>query len=135
MVASLVNPRHMREGYGSYSVCVCICVSVTTLTATYLVCESKMWFYKVPYGVPNVCIVYISLKMLCSPALASFADAKLLNFRYSTFYLYVKSCMSSAYMVCMFLTIGACARVGQRQRHRQMLPELAFSTKSTQCLP
>ena len=38
-------------------VCVCICVSVTTLTATYLVCESKMRLYKVPYSVPNICIV------------------------------------------------------------------------------
>ena len=83
----------MREGYGVI-LCMCICVSVTTLTATYLVCDSKIWFYKVPYGVPNVCILYISLKMLCSPALASFADAKLLDFRHSTFYLYVKSCMS-----------------------------------------
>ena len=53
----IINPRRMREGYGSRSVCVCMCVSVclsvTTLTATYLVCESKLRCYKVPYGVPN----------------------------------------------------------------------------------
>ena len=37
--------------------CVCICVSVTTLTATYFICESKMRLYKVPYSVPNICVV------------------------------------------------------------------------------
>jgi hypothetical protein len=59
-----------------------VCGSVTTLTATYLVYESKVWCYnyKVPYGVPNACIVWISLKTLLSPALASFADAKLFDF-------------------------------------------------------
>ena len=38
--------------------------------------------YKVPYGVPNVCIVslWILLKMPSSPVLALFADAKLLDF-------------------------------------------------------
>ena len=51
--ANMINPRHMHEGYGSHSVCVCVCLSVTTLTATYLVCESKLQCYKVPYGVPN----------------------------------------------------------------------------------
>ena len=122
-------------------VILCICVSVTTLTATYLVCESKVQFYKVPYSVPNACIVYISLKMLCSPALASFADPKLLDFQHSTFYLCVKSCTNGAYTVglCMYLTIGAHARGFLYGRGlRQMSPELfnkAFSTKSTQCLP
>ena len=51
------NPLCMREDYVSHSVCVYICVSVTMLTATYLVCKSKIWFYKVPYGVPNAYIV------------------------------------------------------------------------------
>ena len=92
-------------------------MSVTTLTVTYLVCESKVQFYKVPYGVPNTYIVYISLKMLYFPALTSLADVKLLDFQHSTFYLYmymyVKSCMSGAYTVglCMYLTIGTCTRV------------------------
>jgi hypothetical protein len=35
--------------------------------------------YKVPYGVSNACIIWISLKMLYLLALASFADAKLLE--------------------------------------------------------
>ena len=74
----------MREGYGSHSVCVsvylCICVSVTKLAATYLVCGSKVQLCKVPYDVPNTCIAWISLKTLCPPVLASFADAKLLDF-------------------------------------------------------
>ena len=76
IVLWFINPQHMREGYGSRSVCV----SVTKLAATYLVCESKMQLCKVPYGVPNTRILWISLKTLCSPVLASFADAKLLDF-------------------------------------------------------
>ena len=32
-----INPRRMREGYGSLFVCVCVCLSVTTLAASYLV--------------------------------------------------------------------------------------------------
>ena len=70
----------MREGYGSHSVCVSVRLSVTTLAATYLVCESKLQCYKVPYGVPNSWFVCISQKMLYSPVLASFADSKLLDF-------------------------------------------------------
>ena len=60
--------------------CLCICVSVTKLAATYLICESKVQLCKVLYGVPNACIVWISLKTLYFPVLMSFADAKLLNF-------------------------------------------------------
>ena len=71
---SVVNPRRMREGYGSRSVCVCVCVSlcvsVTALAATYLVYKSQVRCYKVPYGVVNVCIVWILLKMLCSKVMA-----------------------------------------------------------------
>ena len=38
------------------TVVVCVCLSVTKLAATYwyLVCESKVQCYKVPYGIPNV---------------------------------------------------------------------------------
>ena len=57
-----------------------VCVSIIKLAATYLVCDSKMQVCKVPYGVPNACIVWILLKMLCSPVLVSFADSKLLDF-------------------------------------------------------
>ena len=39
-------------------VILCVCVSATKLAAIYLVCESKLWCYKVCYGVPNVCIVW-----------------------------------------------------------------------------
>ena len=74
----------MREGYGSHSLCVCVCLSVclsvTTLTATYLVCESNLQCYKVPYGVPNAGFVWISQRALCSLVLASFADSKLFDF-------------------------------------------------------
>ena len=40
--SQLVNPRRMREGYGSRFVCECVCVSVTTLAATYLVYTLKI---------------------------------------------------------------------------------------------
>ena len=39
-LGQLINPRHMREGYGTRSVCV------TKLAPTYLVCESKVQCYK-----------------------------------------------------------------------------------------
>ena len=55
-------------------------MSVTKLAATYLVCKSKVQLCKVPYGVPNTHIVWILLKTLYSPVLASFADSKLLDF-------------------------------------------------------
>ena len=65
----VINPRRMHGGYGSRSVCL----SVTALAATYLVCKSKVRCYKFPYGVSNLCILWISLKTHCSPVLASFA--------------------------------------------------------------
>ena len=37
----VINPRRMREGYGSRSVCVSVCVSVTAPAATYLFYTSK----------------------------------------------------------------------------------------------
>ena len=46
-------------------------MSVTTLTAIYLVYTLKT---KAFYGVFKICIVCISLKMLCSKVLATFAD-------------------------------------------------------------
>ena len=61
-------------------VVLCVCVSVTNLAAAYLICESKVQLCKLPYSVPNACIVWISLKTLCSPVLASFADSKLHDF-------------------------------------------------------
>jgi hypothetical protein len=57
-----------------------VVLCVTTVTATYLVFEYEVWYYKLPYGIPNASIVWISLKMLCSPAVASLADTKLLDF-------------------------------------------------------
>ena len=42
MHSTLINPRRMREGYGSRFVSVCVCVSVTTLAATYLVYTLKV---------------------------------------------------------------------------------------------
>ena len=59
---------------------LCICVFVTKLAAIYLICESKVQLCKVPYDIPNTCIVWVSLKTPCSPVLMSFADAKLLDF-------------------------------------------------------
>ena len=74
----LINPRRMHRRVTV--VVLCVCLSVTKLTVTYLICESKVQCYKVPYGVPNAWFVWISPKMLYSPILASFADSKLLDF-------------------------------------------------------
>ena len=49
-------------------------MSVIKLTATYFVCESKVRFYEVPYGIPNTSIEWISLKTLRFPVLVSFAE-------------------------------------------------------------
>ena len=57
-------------------------MSDTKLAATYLVYESKVRCYKVPYAIPNVCIVCISLKTLCLSVLASFANANKWNTAY-----------------------------------------------------
>ena len=47
----IINPLHMREGYGTHSVCVALYPSifiiilfmhVATLAATYFLCKSKM---------------------------------------------------------------------------------------------
>ena len=73
----IVNPQCMRRRVTVVVLCVCRCLSVTKLAAAYIVCESKMWCYKVPYGVP---IVWISLKTLCLPVLALFADSKFFTF-------------------------------------------------------
>ena len=32
----IINPRRMREGYGSRSVCVCVCVSVCYHASCYI---------------------------------------------------------------------------------------------------
>ena len=50
---ALINPRHMRCRVTEAVLCVCV---VTKVTATYLVCESKVRCYKIPYGVPKVAI-------------------------------------------------------------------------------
>ena len=47
----IINPRRMREGYGSCSVCVCVSMSVTELPATYLVYKSQVCYCMVPCGV------------------------------------------------------------------------------------
>ena len=111
---------------------VVLCVYVCLLPS-YLICEFKMWCHKAPYGIPNGCIMWISLKMLYSPALASFADAKLLDFRHSTFCLYVKS-VHIRYGMYVF-NHWRMREVYSSRGQGQMSPELAFSTKSIQRLP
>ena len=53
--------------YARVTVVICsVCLSVTTLAATYLSFKSQMKCHKVLYGTFNRCIVWISLKTLCS---------------------------------------------------------------------
>ena len=54
----------MREGYGNRSVYVCVCLSVTKLIGTCLVYMLKT--RSPSHGIFNLCIVWISLKMLFS---------------------------------------------------------------------
>ena len=74
----LAKPQHMHK------VVLGVCVSVSYQASCYIrrlpVQFGKVWCYKVPYGIPNTCIVWIYPKTLCSPVLASFADSKLLDF-------------------------------------------------------
>ena len=66
----------MREGYGSRSVWVCcVCLYVTSLGSTYLIFESKVKCYKVPYGIPNGMHVLYGFR--------SFADSKILHTKLS----------------------------------------------------
>ena len=55
---NLINPRRMRGGYGSHRVCL----SVPALAVTCLVYKYQLRCCRVPYGVTNVCIVWISKK-------------------------------------------------------------------------
>ena len=84
--STTINPQHMHEGYGSHCVCVSVCLSVTTLAATNLVHKSQVRRYKVLYGISNACTMWISLKMLCSPVLASFAFSCCLHDKFSIIY-------------------------------------------------
>ena len=68
------NPRRMHRRVTVVVLCVCL------LPRYYLICESKVRCYKVPYGLPKAWFVWISPKTLHSPVLASFADSKLLDF-------------------------------------------------------
>ena len=61
---------------GAYARVTVLCLSVIALAATYHLYEPQVKCYKtVSYSVFNVCIVWISLKTLCSPVLASFTSA------------------------------------------------------------
>ena len=67
----IVNPWRMRGGYGSH--CVCVYLSVPALAVTCLVYKYQMRCCRVPYGVTNVCIVWISQKKRCSRDMALLA--------------------------------------------------------------
>ena len=60
--------------------CVSVCLLPIKLTATYLICESKLWCHKVYYGISNVCIVQNPLKTFLSSVSVSFFNGKLLHF-------------------------------------------------------
>ena len=55
-------------------VIVCVCVCVTELAATYFVYTLKVWCHQAFYAALHVCIVWISLKSLCSKVLARFTN-------------------------------------------------------------
>ena len=101
---NIINPRHMRRRVTV--VVLCVCLSVTKLTATYLVCESKVLDYKVPYDVPKAWFMWISPKTLClPPSLLS----PLVSFWRSWdgsargFFLTLRVCRLSCQLPCAFL--------------------------------
>ena len=69
----------MCESYGSHSVCMSVCVSATKLAATYLVFESKVQCYKVPYGVKTHVLFGFHRKHFVRQFWGHFADCKLLS--------------------------------------------------------
>ena len=74
LLEHIINPRCMREGYGSCSVCLSVYLSVTKLAATYLDYTLKFRCHQAFCADLNICIMWISLKTLCSKVLARFAD-------------------------------------------------------------
>ncbi len=52
---------------------VCVCLFVTTKSAAYLISTLKTKFHRILYGVFKVFVMWLSLKMLRSRVLASFA--------------------------------------------------------------
>ena len=80
----IINPRRMRRRVTVVVLCVClsvrlsVCLSVNSVTAPYFVCESQARCYMIPYGVSKPCIVWISLKTLCPPVLATFTQDRYL---------------------------------------------------------
>ena len=117
---ALVNQRRMCEGYGSRSVCVyqSVYLSVNSLAAIYRVCKSKLWCYTIPYGVPNAWNVWILLKTLCLPVLASFADGKLLTFPKAA--LNIPICMKGhvlVYTYALYGMLSACTSFSESPAH------------------
>ena len=72
----IIKPWRMHEGYSTWFVCEsvseCVCLFATTLVATYLVYMSKVWRYTVSCRLLKMCIVWTSLKTLCSGGVALF---------------------------------------------------------------
>ena len=80
IAALLINPRHMREDYGSHCVCLCgyLCVCVCVCVC---VCYHASCYIPRLYIENKVLLGFLwrfqdmdSLKMLCSKVLATFAD-------------------------------------------------------------
>ena len=70
---SMFNPRRMRRRVTVVVLCVSLCLSVTTKSVAYLVFTSQTKFYRFFCGVFNIFTAWLSLKMLRSRGMASFA--------------------------------------------------------------
>ena len=62
-----------RNSHNAYLVNAIKSLTASSFQCINLDCVSQVRYYKVPYGVLNVCIVWTLLKTLRSPVLASFA--------------------------------------------------------------
>ena len=97
-VSHMINPRRNTRGK---VVVLCVCVLPHQLLHTWLI-RCKQVAIRLFYGIIQVCIVWISLKMLRSKVLATFADHHgLLGF--------LTSSQSMKETAMASLTLGACA--------------------------
>jgi hypothetical protein len=88
----------------------------------YLICESKVQCCKVPYGVSNAFIVWIFLKALYSPVLASFAYSKLLDFSPSDTQFSIHVCTAS--FTRTLILYGTCMCVSAHTHNRCQCHEI-----------
>ena len=78
VLQAIINPRHMHRRVTVVVLCVCLSVCLSELSKCYIHISFASLKLGIIYGVSNACIVWILLKMLCSPVLVTFAQDRYL---------------------------------------------------------